>query len=166
MFIIIHQDELNHYGVKGMRWGVRKDKSSGGGSFGKATKTWLKITNPLLYAGSKRAVNNYKKGMSLLKGKAVEAKPKVMKKARQLENKRRNVMGSKRSKAMTKYRNKNIDGMSDADLRKAVNRMDLERQYRNLTKYDIKKGKKYVTSTYNTGKKIAKKAAKKAAVAG
>ena len=38
----MNQDELMHFGVKGMRWGVRKTRPSGGTSAGKKpTKTKL-----------------------------------------------------------------------------------------------------------------------------
>lgn len=36
--------ELRHYGVKGMRWGVRNDKS--GGKSGKKSKYYDKDGNP------------------------------------------------------------------------------------------------------------------------
>ena len=35
----MYQDELAHFGVKGMRWGVRKARSSGGASAGKTKLT-------------------------------------------------------------------------------------------------------------------------------
>ncbi len=108
MYILNRRDDyLVHHGVKGMKWGVRKDRSSG--------------------------------------GKSSSIKSTTIKKARAARNVYRNVTGSKRSAAMTKYRKKNIDGMSDADLRKAVNRMNLERQYRDLTKADYMKGQRYAS---------------------
>ena len=127
MYILSKPDDyLVHHGVKGMKWGVRKDRSSG--SKGSVLKTTAKVVSPVGYAV----------------GKGIH-KAATSKKARSARNTLRNLTGSKRSAAMTKYRKKNIDGMSDADLRKAVNRMNLERQYRDLTKADYMKGQRYAS---------------------
>ena len=118
---IIKRDELYHYGVKGMKWGVRKDK-----------------------------VNKIKSS--------------TVKKARNAANYYKNVTGARSSAAVKKYRRKNIDGMSDADIRKAINRMNLEKDYRNLTKADILRGKRFADSAfdyrakYKTIRKITTKA--------
>lgn len=127
MYMINRPDDyLVHHGVKGMKWGVRKDRSSG--SKGSTLKKAAKIISPVGYAA----------------GKGIH-KAVTSKKGRAARNVYRNMTGSKRSAAMTKYRKKNIDGMSDADLRKAVNRMNLERQYRDLTKADYMKGQRYAS---------------------
>lgn len=124
MYMISKQKELSHHGVKGQKWGVRKDRQSGSSGWKKTAK----IISPVGYAA----------------GKGLH-KAATSKKARSARNVYRNITGSKRSAAMTKYRKKNIDGMSDADLRKAVNRMNLERQYRDLTKADYMKGQRYAS---------------------
>lgn len=148
MFIIIHQDELNHYGVKGMKWGVRKDGKSS------ALVTAFKITHPLTYLAGKKVKKSFDNFKS-------------SKRYRSVVNKYRNITGSRKSVARTKYRNKNIDGMSDADLRKAINRMNLERQYRDLTRHDFMRGQKAASNilkyetTYQAAKKVARKAVTK-----
>lgn len=110
MYIIKQPDQLIHYGVKGMKWGVRKDgKPSRGRKIAKA----------------------------------------VGKKARSTRNYYRNYTGSRKSAALKKYRGKNIDGMSDKDLQKAVQRLNLEKQYRSLTKADFYRGKRIVDTMYN-----------------
>ena len=128
-------DYLIHHGVKGMKWGVRKEKSSGSG--GKVLKLYAKTHFPVEYAIGK----GIKAGVK----KVSDNKAGIKKTARSARNQYRNLTGSKRSAAMTKYRKKNLDGMSDADIRKAVNRMNLERQYRDLTKADYMKGQRYVS---------------------
>lgn len=144
MYIVTRPDELLHYGVRGMRWGVRKDKSSGG-----ALRTAFKVTHPLTYMAGKKMGNSIEK----------TRKSKGFKTA---QNKYRNLTGSKKSAALKKYRSKNIDGMSDKDLQKAVNRMNLEKQYRSLTKIDFYSGKRAVDTMNNntTAMKRAVKAVK------
>jgi len=70
------------------------------------------------------------------------------KRTRSAVNKYRNLTGSHRSASLTKYRNKNIDGMSDKDLQDAINRMNLERQYRELTKVQFRRGESAVNQMY------------------
>lgn len=141
---IIYTDELMHYGVKGMKWGVRNDRSNGGS--GRGDKV-LKVASPVLY-GIKKATKS--------------------KTAKDLTNKAKNLAGSRSSKALKAARKKNIDKMSNQELQDVINRLNLERNYRSLTKSDYMRGQKYVSdvlryeNTYNAAKKSgAVKVAKK-----
>lgn len=91
-------DYLAHYGVLGMKWGVRKDKKSSG------------------------------------------------------VKKRRS-------------RKKELKSMSDDELRKKINRLNMERQYKDLTKTNLEKGKDYVMGIASTSYKAATTAALTAAIA-
>ena len=139
-------DELQHHGVRGMRWGVRKDRGSSGLS--RSTKI-AKTISPLGYSLGKGVAKGIKGASS-------------SKRVRSARNTYRNLTGSKQSAALKKYRSKNIDGMSDKDLQKAVNRMNLEKQYRSLTKVDFYRGKRAVDTMNNntTAMKRAVKAVK------
>lgn len=95
-------DELYHYGVPGMKWGVRRDRRS----------------------------NSFKRTVS--------------KKAKAAKIRFQNTTGSRSSNALKAYRKKDINKMSNKDLQTAINRMNLERQYRNLTKRDYMAGNKVV----------------------
>lgn len=82
-----YTNELNHSGVKGMRWGVRKDRPN---------------------------------------------KIKV----------------SKKTKADPK-------SMSDEELKKVVNRLQMERQYSQLSSTEVSKGKRYAQKVMKVGTTVA-----------
>lgn len=55
--------------------------------------------------------------------------------------------GSRNTKAMREAKSKNMDEMSNEELRKANERLRLEREYADLTKGNIDAGKKFISST-------------------
>lgn len=91
-------DYLAHYGVLGMRWGVRKDKTKGGSRKIKSTPVH----------------DDYKKAHS----------------------------------------GKSLKSMSDSELRSVNNRLQMERQYSELTR-KTSKGKKVVNTLIKTAGTIA-----------
>lgn len=103
-------EELYHYGVLGMKWGVRKQKKS---------------------SGKKKSL------VSKLKDKTASS------------NKNQNRKSSNKPKKMT-----------DDELKKAIARLQLEKQYKDLKKSQIKEGNKLVMeilrgSTKNIGEQLA-----------
>ena len=64
-----------------------------------------------------------------------------------------------RSKSTTKKSNnpsvKNVKDMSDEELRKAVNRLQMERQYSQLSSNNINKGKEYAQKLFKAGTTVA-----------
>lgn len=118
-------DELYHHGVKGMKWGVRKDKP-GSGNFRQRSSEKLSVA--------------------------------------------RNYTGSKRSDALTRARRKNINKMSNQELQEEITRLNLERQYRSLTRVDFMRGQKHAENalkyekTYKAVRKSAASALGKSVV--
>lgn len=97
-----YNDELMHYGILGMKWGVRRGKNASG-----KRKTSKKLT--------------------------------ADQKERQS---RKNDLKKRRT-------------MSDADLKKRIERMKLEKELKNLTQEDIAPGKKYVGEIMSSAGKKA-----------
>ena len=103
--------ELTHWGVKGMKWGVRRYQNKDGS---------------LTPAGKKR----YSESDDYLKAKELKKKK--------------------------------MSQLSNAELRELNNRMQLESQYKNLTRQNVSSGRKFVKDVmYEVGKNVTAEYAKK-----
>lgn len=103
-----NQNELYHYGVKGMRWGVRRDRSSSNGSIDLKTAK-----------------------------KKTEAAGRIV-------NETQNINNQVSKTRMTKAKKKQLNvakQMDDKELREAVNRLNMEQQYVNLSTNHINSGR-------------------------
>ena len=103
-----NQNELYHYGVKGMRWGVRRDRSSSNGSIDLKTAK-----------------------------KKTEAAGRIV-------NESQNINNQVAKTRMTKAKKKQLNvakQMDDKELREAVNRLNMEQQYVNLSTNHINSGR-------------------------
>lgn len=118
-------DELYHYGVLGMRWGVRRYQKKDG-----------TLTN----SGKKR----YDKEMERLKAeeKIIKNKNRTQSKLEKLEAKRKSVEELKKN--LNKPKEKSVKEYSDAELRERVNRLQLEKQYKDLSPKQVSIGKTVV----------------------
>lgn len=125
------ENELMHWGIKGMKWGVRRYQNKDGS---------------LTPAGRKR----YDKEMAKLKEEEKIAKNKLRTQAKlnKLEEKRKEVEALKSGKTLPKTTQNtskpSVKDMSDEELRRVVNRMMLEQQYSKLRPEQVSTGKKFV----------------------
>lgn len=104
-------NELMHYGVLGMKWGVRKARPTSG----------------------KKFASFKKKKVKQLSNKPQASKKKVK-------------QTSKKAKTSQK---KPLNKMTDEELRSAINRLELEKRYRDLSPKQVSKGKKFVNDFMN-----------------
>lgn len=131
-------EELQHHGIKGMKWGVRRYQNEDGSYTSTGKARYIKNVNDmtddeLLKDNRRHALENqYKKNHQAPKSKVQSAKEAVdqtQKAVTQMRDLSRQMEAARRRTTpvdLSKY--------SDDELRKAINRKNLERQYNDLFK--------------------------------
>lgn len=151
------EKELLHWGIKGMKWGVRRYQNKDG---------------TLTPAGKKRynaEMERLKNEEKILKNKeATRAKlAKLENKQKEIDERKKALNGDSGKKTVTKKagdesepKRKSVKDMSDDELAAVVRRAQLEKQYRDLNPQQISAGKKFfntfiVPTATNVGKNLA-----------
>lgn len=140
-------NELYHFGTKGMKWGVRRYQNKDGS---------------LTPAGKKR----YDKEMAKLKdeAKTLRNKQRVKAKLDKLEAERKKVAAlrgktsddsEQSTKANSKPKKRSVKDLSDDELRSMVNRMRLEKELSDLANSQKEKGKSFVDTLLSEAVKPA-----------
>lgn len=143
--------ELMHYGVKGMKWGVRR----------RARRDAKEFTQAKMYYGEgARKIKRVVQHDDVLAHYGVRGMRWGIRKSR--------IKGAKK---WTSAKQAKIDGMSDDQLRRVNNRLRLEKEYRQLTqtrmeRYRAKAGKVVEEAAANTLQNALQKNLKKAASLG
>lgn len=125
----MHDDELMHYGVLGMKWGVRKSRSSGSSSSKKKSAIKSKASN--------------------LKSNASNLKRKVTKTTKKEEAQRKRIDKD--------YKNRHT--MSDKDLAKKIERIQNETKLREVINKEYHPAKSFVTDVLKTSGRVVATAA-------
>lgn len=118
------EDFLEHHGIKGMKWGVRRDNPSG--------RSKTASTNQKPSSESKVPVGSVvvtPNGGVLRKATSAEQARKAPLSQKQLDTLRR--LGEDTAKEKGSSTSK-ISSMSDAEIKERINRMQMEKQYKQL----------------------------------
>lgn len=137
------ENELAHWGIKGMRWGVRRYQNKDG---------------TLTPAGKKRyesELAKLKKEERVLKNRQKsQAKfDELDRKRKQLDDLKKGKVSSTTKKSEGAPKRKSIMDMSDEELQAFINRTNLEKQYKEALAYQnkatISRGQKFVQTLMN-----------------
>jgi Mg/Co/Ni transporter MgtE len=146
-------NSLQHYGILGMKWGVRRNPAQ----LGYVT---VRQANKNARKAMKEArLNSIAKDRASSKYVTVRQANKNARKA--MEEARRNSIAKDKEKNRTlrevnkKAKSKNVKEMSDDELRKVVNRLQMERQYSQLSEGSVSKGKEYTQKIIKAGTTVA-----------
>ena len=171
----MRRNELYHHGIKGMRWGIRRYQNEDG--------TLTEIGRRRLSGGGKKD-----KGVSFDGRGHLDDDPSNLRKAyskirenvaednRNLSsalNSGSNIAGigsrmaaRSESKKLAKAASKiDVSQMSDAELRNRINRMNMERQYKQLQAEQISKGRGRVSGFLSTAGDVLAVGASAASIA-
>lgn len=150
-------NELMHYGVLGMKWGVRRYQNRDGTLTSSGKKKALKLQNDytelirnhkyidsngnLTYAGRKKALKLQTEYSDITGKKRLVA----------FSNKNTNT-----NNTASKVKTKKISEMSNAEIQAKIDRIRLENTLRDLTPKQVSKGEKFVNGLKDASVSILK----------
>lgn len=172
-YILTSDGELYHWGVKGMKWGVRRYQNKNGSLTPAGKKRYADKLEPSASdsAVTKRVKNDYNK----MSDKEFMRKYQTTKKtyAKRVEKygdpymnspmakygkkqaDKKKMSADEKERASRKNDLKNRRTMSDADLKKKIERLKMEKEFKNLTNEDIRPGKTFVNDVMSSAGKKA-----------
>lgn len=157
----MNQNELYHFGIKGMRWGVRRYQNADGSLTAAGKKKYGTKTNFEKVKSAKLKAQG-KDPKTLREKERAKANARTQKEIDKYTKKKKN----KDADIDEEKKTKSIKDMSDEELRERVNRLqlernayDLNRQISSLNPKQVSKGKQLATEVFND---VIKPAAKNA----
>lgn len=158
----MNSNELIHYGVPGMKWGVRHDKPTSGRRTYNSSDREKAIKNmsddELRKANSRHAAEAmYKKNnmtdqeyVSKLSWEATQNAKTITSGLKNINQKSKSKKARLAEAEQKKRINEKLSKMSDAELKSIVNRMNLEQQYERLSSSTVQTGKDRVGDVLDT----------------
>ena len=136
--------DLYHHGILGQKWGVRRFQNPDGSltAAGKRRLSKDDWNNPHLDTGNKAHSMAAKDNQNL--SSALQNASNISKTSASIANR-----ASDRSVDKAK-RQIDLSNMTDKELQQAVNRLNMERNYKNLVTEDVASGKDYVSNVLST----------------
>lgn len=151
-------NELYHHGIKGMRWGVRRTPAQLGHRKGDSSVT-KKVKNDYNSMSNKEFKSKYQVSKKRYAKRVEKYGDPYMNSPLAKAGKKLSAVNKQRTQrkseiAPRKDALKNRRNLSDAELRDRINRLKMEKEFKQLTNEDIAPGKKYAAEILSSaGKK-------------
>lgn len=137
-----YNNELYHWGIDGMKWGFRRYQNEDG--------TYTELGKERRRKGFKAKIRKEKINKAFEEIKNGKDKP-LTSRAQEIARNSENII-NKTSNIVKRYstNNKDLSALTDDDLRKAINRFNLEKQYREIEDSYTTSGKAVVSNYLDT----------------
>lgn len=169
----IGEDELYHWGIKGMKWGVRRYQNPDGSLTSAGRRRYIGSDGNLTKAGKKYYAKETERLKSekkkLTAQKRTEAKLSKLELLRSENDSLKGRTGDKKNSAKNDASKKSLKNMSDEEIRKAIDRKRLEDDYKRVNPDPPSKSEKFnkfmdklvneavIPATINAGKNALNK---------
>lgn len=132
-----YRDSLEHYGVKGMKWGVRKERKTSGTKRKKRT-----LTEKQQARRTQRAKNRVARVKARSEKREAEEKAKAEKVAAKKEKRRRDILNS--PSQLYKHRRE----FSQQEIQQAMQQFDWERRLNSYSREQLNNGAEFINTMF------------------